>query len=167
MLAIALSIALHNLLTALEVPFFITSGVAYSVAAVSFLLTPISIFLFGPAWVLDDSGIIFLKKENYDELVNAKTLSKPLDVRGIGSYFIQLAKGFAGISTPLLYIILFIQEEIFKSGLELGILLILEPFFLVGSFFFSMLIYIKILPKVRERLLRKLSYAEIRINIEF
>ncbi len=166
MLSIALSIAMNNLLNDRNIPLYIENSIVYSTAAISFILTPISVLLMTPAWFLDDSGVIFMKKENYTELSSNSILTDSLDVRGIGSYFIQIIKGFAGISTPLLYILLFVKENIFRDSIELGILLILEPFFLVGSFFFSMWIYLKLAPKVKNHLLRKLKYPKIVIKIE-
>ena len=169
--AIAMGIAINNFIFDLDstgngVALFVPGSMSYSSAALGFILTSVAILLLTPAWILDDSGVIFMKKENYKELADGSILSNSLDVRGVGSYFVTLVKGFAGITTPIFYVLLFIQESILSTNFSLGIMLIFEPFLLVGSFFFSWWIYLKIIPKVRERLLKKLKYPEIRIKIE-
>ncbi|MBN2157505.1 MAG: hypothetical protein JW776_15775 [Candidatus Lokiarchaeota archaeon] len=165
LLAITLSLSLNKLLFDLGIE-FINGSLAFSSAAMSLVLTPISILIIFPAWFLEDSGIIFMKKENLEDLLSDKVLTNSLDVRGVGCYFVSIIKGFAGITTPILYILLFIQERIFQNSLELGIILIFEPIFLIGSFFFSFWIYLKIVPKIKHRLLKNKNYPEIKIKIE-
>ncbi len=164
-LSIALSIAINNLLFRIGVE-FIDGSLPFSSAAISLILSPISILLLFPAWFLEDSGIIFMKKDNFIELSNGKTLTNSLDVRGVGNYFISIIKGFAGITTPILYIWLFIEHQVFRTTFELGLILIFEPVFLIGSFFFSFWIYVKFAPKIKRWLLRKKKYPEIHVKIE-
>lgn len=165
LLAIALSIAINNILFGYGIE-FIPDSIAFSSAAISLILTPISITLIFPAWFLEDSGIVFMKRENFMELKQGVILTNSLDVRGVGNYFVSIIKGFAGITTPFLYIFLFIEESIFRTTFELGLILIFEPLFLIGSFFFSFWIYIKLAPKVKKWLLRKNKYPEIHLKIE-
>jgi len=165
LLAIALSLAVNNILfdSGFE---FIDGSLAFSNAALSLVLTPISILIIFPAWFLEDSGIIFMKRENLDELTQGKLLTNSLDVRGVGCYFISIIKGFAGITTPILYILLFLKESIFRNTFELGVILIFEPFFLIGSFFISFWIFLKVVPRVKQWLLRKKKYPEITLTAQ-
>ena len=75
LLSIALSIALNNFIFDLDPSgvgeaLFIPRSMAFSSAAIGFILTPISILLITPAWILDDVGVVFLKKDNTNELSN-------------------------------------------------------------------------------------------------
>ncbi|MHA1111340.1 MAG: hypothetical protein ACTSRE_09575 [Promethearchaeota archaeon] len=164
-LSIGLSISINNLLFNVGVE-FIKDSIPLSSAAISLILSPISILLLFPAWFLEDSGIIFMKNDNLIELSNGRILTNSLDVRGVGNYFVSTIKGFAGITTPILYIWLFISWDVFQTTFELGLILIFEPIFLIGSFFFSFWIYIKFAPKIKRWLLKKNKYPEIHVKIE-
>ncbi len=164
LLAIALSMAVNRILFEFSIE-LIGGSEAFSSAAGALILTPISILLIFPAWFLEDSGIIFMKKSNLEELSDGKILTKSLDVRGVGNYFLSIIKGFAGITTPFLYIWLFIRENVFGDSLLLGILLIFEPFFLIGGFFFSFWIYIKLAPRIKRWLLKGNKYAKIQLSL--
>jgi hypothetical protein len=167
LLAIALSISLNNLLfnDIIQIE-FIPGSTAYSSAAMALILTPISIMVIFPAWFLEDSGIVFMKQVNLTELRKKSVLTDSLDVRGIGNYFVSIIKGFAGITTPFLYIFLFVTGDVFQTDFTLGLILLFEPAFLIGSFFFSFWIYIKLAPKVKKWLLRKGKFPEFQLIIE-
>jgi hypothetical protein len=167
LLAISLSISLNNVLFSDFIKIeFISGSITFSSAAIALILTPISIMVIFPAWFLEDSGIVFMKSANYTELQNGRDLTESLDVRGVGNYYISIIKGFAGITTPFLYIILFLKERVFSTDFTLGLILLFEPVFLIGSFFFSFWIYIKLAPKVKNWLLRKQKLPEFKLKIE-
>ena len=57
----------------------------------------IALALFSPAWFLRDSGIVYSNKEK------DKDTDKPIEIRSVGGWYIQLLKGYAGISVILTY----------------------------------------------------------------
>ena len=54
---------------------------------------------------------------------------------------------------------------VFGESLVLGLLLIFEPFFLIGSFFFSFWIYIKLAPRIKKWLLKGNKYPKIQLSL--
>lgn len=74
--------------------------------AVFYIASGIALGLFSPIWILNDSGIVFMKKED---------INNNPEIQNIGRWYSNLLKGYAGISV-LLTFYLFILELISLPG---------------------------------------------------
>lgn len=66
-----------------------------------------SLILFIPAYILEDSGIVYINKE---KAINS---NKTIEVRGVGNWYLSILKGYTGIGT--LINIYFLAFDIFGS----------------------------------------------------
>lgn len=125
----------------------------------TFLLTGFVSLIFIPLWLLEDSGIVFCKykKENR---------AAP-DLENIAGFFTKALEGYAGIST-IIYLVL-ITKDCFKYVFDNGdyaplltpIILIFLPFLVTGLLSIPLIIYEKLLPKVRAKFHSKLEKKEV------
>jgi hypothetical protein len=87
----------------------------------------LSFALFSPIWFLIDSGIIYSNKES------VKSKRDPIEVRSVGSWYMNQLKGYAAIAAIVSYITFFI-EMIIYFGPDIDITaplgLLLFPFIL-------------------------------------
>ncbi|MCP4760992.1 MAG: hypothetical protein GY870_04365 [archaeon] len=130
---------------------------AYCVSAMALFITPISVVILAPTWILEDIGIIFFKKQTENETY---------DITSIGRFYSYLLKGYAGITTPVMYLYAFFSDFQLNIISELNIVLLFEPFFLIGSYSLTLWAYTIIFPKIKTHYLKKAKYPELKVKIE-
>jgi hypothetical protein len=123
--ALAVGLFTTQGLLSLDLQIFPQSTVG-SITATTYLLLPIAAILIPPLGWLDDLGVVLYKKmKNHADLP---------DFTGVGQYLAIIYRGFAGITTPLLFIIVIIREvRIIGNVIEI-FLVMLFPLFLSGYF---------------------------------
>ena len=151
-LALALSLFINNLLVT-GYPF--GTDLAVGIIMLSLLLTPISCILLLPLYAFIDCGIIKVRKK--------KENRKPPLIIYFGSSQYKLYKGFAGVTTPLFYIITLISEEALAKG-PITYIILLYPIFLIGIFMPFFLVYEKQINKWRPKILKKLKLEPLKLE---
>ena len=74
----------------------------------------ISMALFSPIWSLFDSGIVYTNQEK------VKNKKEPFEVRSVGSWYMYLMKGYAGVA------VIFSYYSFFIAMLEAGVFMFVE-----------------------------------------
>ncbi len=82
----------------------------FSFLALLPLMTGVSIALFSPTWFLQDSRIIYSNSKKVEDKM------RPVEVRSVGSYFIYLLNGYAGISVIFNFYLFTIKIMDFTDG---------------------------------------------------
>lgn len=68
------------------------------------ITVPVAMTLFSPVWFLLDAGIVYSNQEN----VKKNNLEQPIVGRSVGGWYINLLKGYAGISVIFSYFVFII-----------------------------------------------------------
>ncbi len=151
-LALAFSLFINNILGT-GYPF--GADIATGIIMLSLLLTPISCILLLPLYVFIDCGIIKVRRKDDGK--------KPPLIIYFGSAQYKLYKGFAGVTTPLFYIITLISEEALVKG-PIAYVILLYPIFLIGIFMPFFLVYEKQINKWRPKILKKLKLEPLKLE---
>jgi len=128
-----------------------------SIIMLSLMLAPVTSFLLLPVWVFKDSGIIRVHKRSEKRF--------PPEITYFGKIQHQSYRGFAGITTPILYFIT--MSVLLRANISFDIttlVVFLFPLFLIGFYMPMMLIYESIIPKLSEKI--KVSLKLEPLNIE-
>ena len=105
----------------------------------------ISYGIFSPAWFLLDAGIVYSNKETENKK------GRPGEVRTVGGWYLNLLRGYAGISALLSYILLFMLFLTIGAG-AISIIIVLIYYSLLPIFFVALsVIALIILDILRER----------------
>ncbi|MHA1150602.1 MAG: hypothetical protein ACTSR8_20470 [Promethearchaeota archaeon] len=152
-MAIALSLLING------IPYFSRFFGPDPIAGIIFgslLLSPLTFFLFIPIWVFQDSGIIRIRKKAEQR--------RPPKIIFFGSFQYQSYRGFAGITTPIMYFItiygaLSLSRNIVQTVITFVILL--YPLFLMGIFMPALLIYERKIKKFKDKILKKLKLSKL------
>lgn len=115
-------------------PQSLTSGgllvLVQTIPALLLITIGISAALFSPIYFLLDAGIV------YTNIEKVKATTEPSEVRGVGSWYSNFLKGYAGLGTPFsLYMIVFEAFTTMGSDFNFAIIIglinwILMPLFL-------------------------------------
>ena len=86
----------------------------------------VSMALFSPIWFLLDSGIIYSNKDI------VKTRREPIEVRSVGSWFMNQLRGYSTIALIVTYITFYIEMLLWFGPMDIStpLLLLLFPFIL-------------------------------------
>ncbi|MBD3353180.1 MAG: hypothetical protein GF364_16990 [Candidatus Lokiarchaeota archaeon] len=183
--AISLSLFLNNTLYDLSIEFIEGAESAYSAAALSVVFAPIAVIFMFPAWFLEDCGIVFFRKTNYDECqitsmkkdikesvgaqfdLEVEKMTQPYDITSVGTFYGYLLRGFASITTPIFYIYNFIADIGLNRFEPISIVLMLMPFFLTGMFMLPIWLYLKTYDWLKRHLLsnKKLKLLEVKMSL--
>jgi len=126
-----------------------------SIIFLSLLLTPITSFLLLAIWVMKDTGVVKIRKKL------DKRISPELSY--FGKVQFQSYRGFAGISTPILYIIT-IVSSIQISLNFVSLIILVFPIVLIGLYMPLLVLYEKRLPKVGAKILKKFEFKHLNMN---
>ena len=88
----------------------------------------ISFAIFSPIWFLIDSGIIYSNRET------VKSKRDPIELRSVGSWYMNQLKGYAAIAAVVSYITFFIEMIIYfgpAMDMTASLLLLLFPFIIM------------------------------------
>ncbi|MFX0100028.1 MAG: hypothetical protein ACFFCS_10650 [Candidatus Hodarchaeota archaeon] len=170
LIPLAFAISINSFLVGLDVQFVEANAEGYSIAALTVFISPVSVLLLMPTWILSDLGIVFYKKKNMEETAREKGFSEPYDVMSVGSFYGYLFKGFAGISTPIVFVYVFLGQ-ILESGVEpddviMAIIALLTPVLLIGIYALPTWIYIKLYPSLERKLFKKKNYPTLNLKFE-
>ncbi|MGQ4874358.1 MAG: hypothetical protein ACP6IY_09840 [Promethearchaeia archaeon] len=122
-----------------------------SIIFLSLILAPLSFILILPIWIFQDCGIIKLRKKS-DNRVPPKLIY-------FGSFQYQSYRGFAGITTPIMYF-LTIYSNLAKFNI-IALIILIYPLILPGFFIPALLIYDKMVNKLSEKFPKWLKLPEL------
>ena len=119
----------------------------------------ISLLLFVPAYILEDAGIIYINKKK------VKESNKTVEVRGVGNYYLNFLKGYAGIGTLLS--IYFLAFDIFTMAGDPQLISMAFSAWFFQPFLLSLLLIpvIIILDKLYERNIKKIQKKGRKLGI--
>lgn len=138
----------------------------------TFLFTTIGMLLFIPLWLMEDSGLVMYKVH--------PGFRKTPDIEGTHGMYLNILKGYAGISTVLSLVVytyntFMVLDDPVQPGYQLDwknpalltpLILIALPFIITGLFSIPLVLYEKLLPGMVKRLqpvLKKLGYTPIKV----
>ncbi len=158
LLPVILSLALSLLVNSNPL-FYRIFGIDTPITIIMFSLmfSPLTCLLLMPVWVFMDSGVVKLKTKTSKRV--------PPEMSYFGKAQIALYRGFAGITTPIMYVLTISSELSLNKPFSLVILL--YPVFLFGIFMPFFLIFNSRIDKVSKKLIEKLHLEPLKIeNIE-
>ena len=160
--ATAVALTFNNILFDFGVVFVEGSPQSYSTAAMTAFISPVSLVILVPTWALEDFGVVLYKKSNI-----ADRDSSTYDVMSAGTFYGYLIKGFAGITTPVMYIYLFYRENLIGGFDIMIILLLFVPFAVIGQYALALATYRKIAPDLKQKFIEKsdLPFIEAQFSI--
>ncbi len=132
-----------------------TLNIAEAMFLATFFFTSITLLLYLPIWLMEDSGLIFYRTfSNNNRIPN---------LRGINRLYDEILEFFTGISTVLLLINIIIRcFNVLNPGdvaILTPLILIVLPLFVTGLFAIALIFYEKKLPEivkvVHEKLLKR------------
>ena len=150
-LALAFSLLLSNI-TIFENLFGV--DIASAIIMLSLLLTPLSCFLMLPLYIFMDSGIVKIRKKGERK--------RPPEINYFGNAQYKAYKGFAGLTTPIMYFITIAMQGSL-SGTTAYIIL-LYPIFLIGIFMPFFIVYEKQIAKWHREIVEKLDLKLLRME---
>ncbi len=131
----------------------------------TFLICAITIILFFPIWLLEDSGLVSYRVFHEERM--------PIDIQGVHSLYNGILLGYAGFTAIIIlarYIIVTIQYAIAHPNAFIvvitPILLIMLPFVVFGVIAIPLYLYEHLSPKNQSRLkekLEKFNFPHIKI----
>ncbi|MHA1338523.1 MAG: hypothetical protein ACTSRZ_02855 [Promethearchaeota archaeon] len=155
--ATAVSLTFNNTLYSYGVKFIENASIAYATAAMTVFITPISMLILAPTWFLEDLNLIIYKKKNVED-----PRAQTYDISSIGIFWGYILKGFAGITTPIMYFYLFYTNV---HSLDLfTILLLIVPIITIGVYSLSSILYVKIFNKRAPKFKNKHNYPIIEVS---
>ncbi len=127
-----------------------------SIIMLSIFLAPFTSLIFLPIWVFKDSGVLRLLKRSKERV--------PPEVTFFGKIEYQYYKGFAGITTPILYVIT-IASEWSLSFNPTFLIILLYPLFLIGLYMPLILIYESKIEQFGNDLIRSLNLEPLKLEV--
>ena len=128
--------------------------IASSIIFLSLFITPIICVLLLPLYVFLDCGIVKIRIKSERK--------RPPQIIYFGSAQYKIYKGFAGITTPLLYIFIILTEA--SLDWTFAPIILLYPLFLIGVFMPMMLVYEKLINKWRPRIIEILKLKPLKLE---
>lgn len=120
------------------------------------LTTPLCSILVIPIWVFHDCGIIEIKRLRKDFRLSP-------EVNSVGQFYKYILRGYAGITTPILYYLTF--AKIFtQADPLLQIIIFLFPITLMGYFMPLTIIYELFFNKIKKLTLRIIRLEKINLD---
>ena len=128
----------------------------------TFALCAITIILFFPIWLLEDSGVVSYRVFHEERM--------PVDIQGVHSIYHHMLLGYAGIST-ILALVKYIGETlavipIGNPAILTPLILIILPFIVTGLLAIPIYLYERLISKNLDRVkskLAKFNFPEITI----
>jgi hypothetical protein len=129
----------------------------------TFLFTSIGMLLFIPLWLMEDSGLVMYRVY--------PGFRKTPDIEGTHGMYLNILKGYSGISTLLslaiyTYNTIVLIDDWRNPAVLTPAILIGLPFIITGLFSIPLVLYEKLLPKMTSKLvpvLEKLGFKPIKI----
>jgi hypothetical protein len=118
----------------------------------SLIVAPISSLLLLPVWTFKDSGIVRLR--------NSRATPGPPELSYFSKIQHQSYRGFAGITTPILYIITISSAINLRADFEtviLSLIIILYPLVLIGFYIPLLVLYERRIKKLSTKLIEKFN----------
>jgi len=157
MLVLSAGLAANNNADKFNLEFLQVSTTSNIIVLTLLALPLITLFIF-PIWFSEDIAIVLYQK--YDKTEHGIHISPVCD--GINN----ILKGWAGISVILNFIVT-ILDEIASFNFVQSIFILLFPLVLFGLFIPIQLIYIKLYPRMRNRIMSRMQLKQIHIQYEF
>ncbi|MHA1292348.1 MAG: hypothetical protein ACTSQJ_06735 [Promethearchaeota archaeon] len=157
-LPVFLALAISQLLNSIQY-FYGIFGIdpISSIIMLSLILAPLTSFLLLPVWTFKDSGIIRVRKRS--------KLRFPPEISYFGRIQHQSYRGFAGITTPILYFLTMYIEMRTSLGINPTTLVIfLYPLFLIGFYMPLMILYEKRIPRLSEKIRKSLKLKMLNLE---
>ncbi|MHA1491704.1 MAG: hypothetical protein ACTSRI_18865 [Promethearchaeota archaeon] len=150
LLALSISLSLYNV--GLTGNIFGPGHV--SIIFVSLLLIPFTIIPLIPVWVFKDTGIVRIRKKPKTRI--------PPELTFFAKNQNQFLKGYAGITTVLLYLFTIINE---LSTDIAFILILIYPIFLIGVLMPLLLFYEIRVSRIGDKIIKKLKLTPLNLEI--
>jgi hypothetical protein len=125
-----------------------------------FSMVIVALLIF-PIWVSEDCGLVFYRKGDL--------MKEGVNIAPVGDTFYNMLKGWAGIVTPLQYIVTIIKDYhlIFTDIHDLlnVVSLLVVPVILFGIYIPIQLVYLAFFERIRDRLHAQLQLPHIQVSI--
>ena len=131
------------------------SEVITSIIFLSLLLTPITSLLLIAIWVMKDIGVVKIRTKLEKRI--------PPELSYFGKVQFQSYRGFAGISTPILYIITIVSSIQISLNFQ-SLIILVFPIVLIGLYMPLLVLYEKRLPKVGAKIIKKFEFKHLNMN---
>lgn len=156
LLPVSMALAVSLLINSISIflGFFGTDSIT-SIIFLTLLLTPITSFLLLAIWVMKDTGVVKIRKK-LDKRI-------PPELSYFGKVQFQSYRGFAGISTPILYIITIVSSFQIRLNFE-SLIILIFPIVLIGLYMPLLVLYEKRLPKVGAKIIKKFEFKHLNMN---